>query len=85
MHLYDLTRREDRILPTEQGYVGDVSITDKQQLVVVSNNGWKVIDWSQPQPAVIHPWGDNLDYLRAAGDYLVGKASRDVFVSQILP
>jgi hypothetical protein len=86
LHLYDLTRREDLILPSEPGYVGDVSITDKHQLVVVNNNGWKVINWSKPQPeAVALSWSGGSDYLRATGDYLVGKASRDLFVAQILP
>ena len=84
-HLFDLTTREDRVLPSETGYLGDISITNKHQLAVVSNNGWKVIDWSQPQPTVLRPWGDNPDSLRAAGDYLVGKTSRDVFVVPILP
>lgn len=85
LHLYDLVRREDRILPSEPGYVGDISLTDKHQMVVVNNNGWKVIDWSRPQPVAVRPWGASLEYLRAAGDYLAGRAARDVFVAQILP
>lgn len=85
LHLYDLTKREDRVLPSKPGYVGDVSITDKQHLVVVNNGGWKVIDYSKLQPLLVPvPWS-SIDGLRAAGDYLVGETSRDIFVTQILP
>jgi hypothetical protein len=86
LHLYDLTKREDQVLPSEPGYVGDVSITDKQHLVVVNNGGWKVVDWAKPQPTHISlPWSSNVNGLRAGGDYLVGSTSRDVFVAPILP
>ena len=86
MHLYDLATREDRILPSETGYLGGVSLTDKQHLVVFNNNGWKVVDWSKAQPTLTPlPWSSGINNLRAAGDYLVGQASRDVFVAQILP
>jgi hypothetical protein len=85
-HLFDLTTREDHVLPSETGYLGDVSITDKQRLVVFNNNGWKVVDWSKSQPELVAlPWSSSVDGLRAAGDYLVGRAARDLFVTQISP